>query len=52
MIHGADVVLVEDDRHTPGLAESGIGEADSVSLYELGRCGLVGMNLYGRSPII
>src|ERR1700736_2144118 len=49
IIHGADVVLVEDDRHTAGLAESAIGEADSVSLYELCRRGLVSMNHYGRS---
>src|SRR6202043_1804642 len=49
IIHGADVVLVEDDRHTAGLAEAAIGEADSVSLYELCRYGLVSMNHYGRS---
>src|SRR5438105_10966763 len=41
IIHGADVVLVEDDRHTAGLAESAIGETDSVSLYELSRRGLM-----------
>src|SRR5438132_2444952 len=41
IIHGTDVVLVEDDRHTAGLAESAIGEADSVSLYELGRRGMM-----------
>ena len=52
VIHGADVVLVEDERHAAGLAESAIGEADSVSLYELCRRGLVGMNHYGRSFII
>ena len=44
IIHGADVVLVEDDGHTAGLAESAIGEADSVSLNELCRRGLVSMN--------
>src|SRR5712675_2823130 len=49
IIHGANVVLVEDDRHTAGFAESAIGEADSVSLYELCRRGLVSMNHYGRS---
>src|ERR1700691_4609952 len=49
IIHGADVVLVEDDRHTAGLAESAIGEADSVSLNELWRRGLVSMNHCGRS---
>src|ERR1700687_4402796 len=49
IIHGADVVLVEDDRHTAGLAESAIGEADSVSLNELCRRGLVSMNHCGRS---
>src|SRR6202041_2803994 len=49
IIHGADVVLVEDDRHTAGLAEAAIGEADAVGLYELCRCGLVSMNHYRRS---
>src|SRR6266576_4332714 len=49
VIHGARVVLVEDDRHAAGFAESAIGEADSVSLYELCRRGLVGMTHYGRS---
>src|SRR6202022_2308394 len=49
IIHGGDVVLVEDDRHASGVAESAIGEADSISLYELGRRGLVSMNHYGRS---
>src|SRR6266403_1412715 len=48
IIHGARVVLVEDDRHPAGLAESAIGEADSVSLYELCRRGLVSMSHYGR----
>src|SRR6202043_2199779 len=49
IIHGADVVLVKDDRHTAGLAESAIREADSVSLYELWRRGLVGMHHNSRS---
>src|ERR1700720_2501255 len=49
VIHGADVVLVEDERHAAGLAEAAIGEADSVSLYELCRRGLVSMNHCGRS---
>jgi len=33
-------VLVEDERHAAGLAESAIGETDSVSLDELCRRGL------------
>jgi isoamylase len=41
VIHGADVVLVEDERYTAGLAESAIGEADSVGLDELRRRGLM-----------
>src|ERR1700731_3644216 len=41
VIHGADVVLVEDERHAAGLAESAIGEADSLGLNELCRRGLV-----------
>src|ERR1700726_901337 len=48
VIHGAEVVLVEDERHAAGLAEAAIGEADSVSLYELRRRGLVGMH-YGHA---
>src|SRR6266446_1177769 len=49
IIHGADVVLAKDEGHSSGLAEAAIGEADSVSLYELCRCGLVSMNHHGRS---
>src|ERR1700735_5382044 len=49
IIHGADVVLAKDERYSSGLAEAAIGEADAVGLYELCRCGLVGMNPYGRS---
>src|SRR3984957_17314953 len=52
IIHGADVVLAEDERHSSGLAEAAIGEADSVGLYELRRRGLVGMNHFGRSLTI
>src|SRR5216683_3107673 len=48
IIHGADVVLVEDNRQTAGLAESAIGEADSIRLHELCRRSLVSMN-HGRS---
>ena len=36
IIRGADVVLVEDDRHAVGLAESAIGEANAVGLNKLG----------------
>src|SRR3984957_19873150 len=43
VIHGADVVLVEDERHAASFAESAIGEAYSVGLDELRRRGLVGM---------
>src|SRR4029077_6299480 len=49
VIHGARIVLVEDDWHSAGLAESTISEADSVGLDELRRRGLVGMNHDGRS---
>src|ERR1700676_5311738 len=52
IIHGADVVLAKDERHSSGLAEAAIGEADAVGLYELCRCGLVSMNHYGRSLIV
>src|SRR6195256_4387513 len=52
IIHGADVVLVEDEWHAAGLAEAAIGEADAVGLDELCRRGLMGMNHDGRSLII
>src|SRR6202035_5073126 len=52
VIDGADVVHVENERHAAGFTESAICEADSVSLYELCRRGLVGINHHGRSLII
>src|SRR5207245_2550030 len=51
VIHGADVVLVEDERHAAGLAESAVGEADSLGLDELCRRGLVGIDHDRRSLI-
>jgi hypothetical protein len=53
IVHGADVVLVEDERRAAGLAESAVTEADSVSLYELRRRGLVcvgGLDGHGNLP--
>jgi hypothetical protein len=47
IIHGADEVLVENDRHAARLAESAIGETDSASLYELSRRGLVSVLGHG-----
>ena len=41
IIHGPAEMLVEDERHAARLAETAIGEADSVRLDELGRSGLV-----------
>ena len=41
MVHGAGEVLIEDQRHLAGFAESAISEADSIGLYELCRRGLV-----------
>src|SRR5271168_2036382 len=52
IIHGADVVLAKDERHSSGLAEAAIGEADAVGLYELCRRGLVGMHHNTRSFVI
>jgi hypothetical protein len=43
VIHGAEEVLVEDDRHAAGLAKAAIGEADAIGLDELRRRGLVGI---------
>ena len=41
MIHGAGIVLVEDERYAIRLAEAAIGEADTVGLDILGCGGLV-----------
>src|ERR1700720_901863 len=51
IIHGAEVVLVEDERHSAGLAEAAIGEADVVGLYELCRRGLVCVVIHNKSPL-
>src|SRR5580704_5233183 len=48
VIHGARVVLVEDNRHAAGLAESAIGEANSVGLDVLRRRRVVGMRRHDR----
>src|SRR2546427_715961 len=50
IIHGTDVVLVKDERHSAGLAESAIGETDAVGLYELCRRGLVCVVIHNKSP--
>jgi hypothetical protein len=49
VIHGAEVVLIENERHAAGLAEPAIGEADSLSLYELRRRGLVAVLVHRDS---
>jgi len=41
VIHGADVVLVEDDRHSGCFAKAALGKADAASFDELRRRGLV-----------
>ena len=41
MVHGAGIVLVEDQRDAVRLAEAAIGEADTVDLGELCWRGLV-----------
>jgi hypothetical protein len=41
IIHSPAEMLVEDERHAAGLAETAIGETDSVGLDELRRSGLV-----------
>ena len=43
MVDGAGIVLVEDERYAVQLAEPAIGEADTVGLGELRRCGLMGV---------
>ena len=41
IVHRPAEMLVEDERHAAGLAETAIGETDSVGLDELRRSGLV-----------
>jgi hypothetical protein len=41
IVHCPAEMLVEDERHSAGLAETAIGETDSVGLDELRRSGLV-----------
>ena len=41
VIHSTPKMLHENERHAAQLAESAIGEADTVNLYELRRRGLV-----------
>ena len=43
VIHSAPKMLHENERRATALAESAIGEPDSVSVYKLGRGGLVGV---------
>ena len=43
MVHGPGIVLVEDERQAVRLAETAIGEADTVGLGGLRRRGLVGV---------
>src|SRR5438132_1431894 len=49
VIHGAEVVLIENERHAAGLAEPAIGEADSLGLDELCRRGLVAVLVHRDS---
>ena len=46
MVHGAGIVLVEDERYAVRLAEAAIGETNAVGLGELRRRGLVGVNRF------
>src|SRR3981081_829049 len=49
MVHRPGEVLVENERYAVRPAEATIGEADSVSLDELCRRGLVGVYHCGRA---
>src|SRR5258708_19315689 len=51
VIHSAPKMLHEDERHAARLAEPTIGEADSISLYELCRRGLVAVLGHWRIPL-
>src|SRR5258707_15798464 len=42
VIHSAGVMRAEDERHAAGIAETAIGETDSIGVDELRRRGLVG----------
>src|SRR3984893_16205015 len=52
VVHGAQVVLVEDDGDAVGFAKAAIGKADSVSFEELRRRGLVAVLVHHNSPDI
>src|SRR6266478_5030357 len=49
VIHGAEVVLVEDERHAVGLAKPAIGKADPVGFEKLCRCGLMRVIVHSKS---
>src|SRR5580765_5549712 len=49
VIHGAQVVLVEDERHPVGLAKAAIGKADPVGFEKLRRCGLMRVLIHDKS---
>src|SRR6516162_1083299 len=51
VIHRAEVVLVEHDRHAAGLAKAPVGEAHTIGLDELRRRGLVGICGHVASPL-
>src|SRR5919108_1442574 len=49
IIHTPAEMLVEDERHAAGPAETAIGETDAIGLDELRQSGLVRMNHDGRA---
>jgi hypothetical protein len=50
VIHSPGVMRAEDERHAAAIAETAIGEADSIGLDELRRRGLMGVGGHDRSP--
>jgi hypothetical protein len=50
VIHSPGVMRAEDERHAAVIAETAIGETDSIGLDELRRRGLMGEGGHDRSP--
>src|SRR5258705_2201205 len=52
IIHGAEVVLVKDERDAVGFAKAAIAEADSAGFDKLGRCRLGCLVMHRSPPVV
>ena len=50
VIHSSAEMMVENERHAAVIAETAVGETDSIGLDELCRRGLMGVGGHDRSP--